>query len=257
MKKVTCILCALMLLILAAWAWAGNTMVVAGGTPAGGGSSLSWTNCIFFLTAEANDTATPYTMSVTDDYSAGDSTGNYVESGVSITATGPLSGTYSFIQSEWGYLEFAVSSNDIFPSRTGAIGFWYNYSALPSGTDYFIFLDGDNNASVRVSSTGEITFAINDGDGTKTYATTDAALTTGVSYFIEILFAGATGTVAIYVNNVAKTVTGSDTFAATTGYTVIYIGDTNNEGGEGKWDNVMIFNTNMRLWDFRSAAYGD
>lgn len=222
-----------------------------------GGSSLNWANCLFFLGAEQNDTTGTYDIS-TGEYSAGDQSGAYTDEGLTITATGPLAGTYSFVTGGYGGMTFDVTAMDIAPTQAGSIAFWRNFTALPTGSEVFSFDGAGDTYYVQISSGGEITFRVfEDGVGFQTWVSSDAGLTTGNDYFIEVLFDGSAGTCSMYRNNTALSVSGGGTFGALTGFTAFNIPDHNNEAGEGKMDNIMIFNTSMRLWDYRSAAYGD
>lgn len=201
----------------------------------GGGTasapSEDYSDIVFWLNFEENDTTGTYDMSSTNEHSEGDSSGTY-GSAATIVAGSVVanSGTYSLFTTSIGhYLSFAVSSNDILPT-SHKIAIWFETGATyPTGGELF---HADNGAgeTYRIEPYGvdELRLQFEWADFQMvTVTTTDADLAASTTYCIEVELDITGNDVTIWRDGTEL----SDgfvwddqtTMAEMTGWTVLYI----------------------------------
>lgn len=234
--------------------------VAGSGTPAGGGSTLDWTDCVLFVTFEAGDNTGAYDISTTNgDYSAGDTSMAYNES-AALESTNEIVGSYSGYINGYGWFELAVSSGDLGPGSSGAVGFWINISTWADGTETFGYSGGSDIFKFAMNGTDEWRWMEFDSSDYQFWTTTDANTGTGTDYFIEFIW--DSGALEVYVNNTLKSNNDPGSWGSFTGFTGLQIGDPQNNGATFVIDQIMIFDdvanlTDGRLWGYRNAAYND
>jgi hypothetical protein len=205
MKRLTVILCVLSLLGIACYAWARSTVVsVVQGAAAVG---VTYSDIVFWLGFEANDTTGDYNMGSDDCVlTGGDNSGTYI-SAATISGTNCKVGSYCLAPTSGDDgIEFNLTN---MPTTKGRIGFWlYNSSAW---AEYDLVFTYGNTASnenyiqlVTYSATDELSLSWRGvGSGIFQQASTTANLTTSTHYFIEIAWdttLGGTDYCDVYVN---------------------------------------------------------
>lgn len=165
------------------------SMVIGTGPPAAGGD---YSDIVFWLNFETGDNSDPYTMSGTNEYSAGDTTGTF-ENQVAVVDTSSIMttsrvGSYGAFSTHAGDgMAFDVSSNDILP-QSFRIAVWFEVDPFAAYQN-LIYATGTN-VILEISTTGTTELKVQYTWATSqnvSVITTDASLVAGTTYCVEVI----------------------------------------------------------------------
>jgi len=228
----------MLICLIALPAWGGHMIMRNRITSSGD----DYSDITFWCGFEGTWSSPTYTMG-DDDYSAGDTTGT-ANSDAVVNTDAALVGTYG-LDSPSGYdkITFDVSSNDIVSGTSGRVGCKIRINTWEAVVYFIMAKDATNNRNffVETYGTDELLFAW-DGSGVAT--TTDANLSTGTIYFIEISYDTTADEYELFVDGVSKA-TGSlarDAFSPE----YFYTGNNSGTNGDIHVDNYMVSNDKDR-----------
>ena len=177
------------------------------------------------------------------DHSHGDTTADHY-SGAVINTDAVKLGTNGFsIPTTYDSAEFAISSSDIISSSIGRAGFWIYFTQWAASTQIFNAIHSGGRLRLYTSGTSELTFDY--GATYKTVTSTTAALTTGVWYYIELIWNASNETQKIYVNSVEKA-SNTEAKDAPTGSSLLRLGNDLGATGYFYMDNIVVSNDPTR-----------
>jgi len=235
-KGIVILLC----LLFASSAYAVSPAILHGMSGGASASTCDTTNIVFWWRAYAADfTATNNTL----DYSANDTTG-IVQGPSSIHADASYFVTGNGVYSSGGYgrVDFDEPSETI--DDEFRVGFWVKINTWVDGNSFWrITQDGDNTADLRMSGSDELYFYWEDNNNVATaLVTTDANISTGTWYFIQIAGKTSTNYREIFVDGSAPgTWVSSASISSFAGAPyIMYIGDVWGGASDFYLDNIII-----------------